>query len=243
MTAYSMPAAAPLYPPGPYAYDDCTSLLLSYPVDGERLASLVPDPLSVRRDVLTVGIHDFGVVSGFGAYHELTVAVPVAYADRPLSYSLYLLLDGDAPTAGGREVWGVPKKMGAVSLDLDGAVVTARAARGGVTLCEATFEARHPATDHPRTGDRFETVYRKTIPAASAGSDPVVDRLVIAETRDVHAERALAGPATLSFSSSAADPLGQFEPDGAVSGFLIEGGSWVLDRVDDAVLHRYAESD
>jgi len=241
MDGYSMPGFAPLYPEGPYEYDGFTALVSEYPVERARLEQLVPDPLSVRRAAMSVGVYDYGVVNGFGSYDELLTSVPVTYEGRPLSYAPYLLLDGDAPMAGGREVWGIPKKLGEVSLDTDGALVTATAARGGSTLLEATLDTHEPATDPPLSADRSESVYRKTIPAASAGAAPVVDRLVVAETRDVTVERALTGPGTLDLSSSAADPLGRFAPDGDPTAYLLEGG-WTLARTEDAVLHRYEES-
>lgn len=236
-----MPEFAPLYPEGPYEYDGFTALLFEYPVERERLEQVVPRPLTVRTAAMLLGVYDYGVVNGFGSYTELVTGVPVEADGRRLLYSPYLLLDGDAPLAGGREVWGIPKKLGAVDLDARGALVTASAARGGVTLLEATLDPRGPADDHPLSRDRFESVYRKTIPAATEGAAPVVDRLVVAETQDVTAERALAGPGTLDLVSSAADPLAELAPAGDPTGYLVEG-SWTLDRTGDAVLHRFEES-
>lgn len=236
-----MPEFAPLYPEGPYEYDEFTALLFECPVETERLERVVPDPLSVRVPAMVLGIYDYGVVNGFGSYDELVTGIPVEHEGRRMLYSPYLLLDGDAPLAGGREVWGIPKKLGEVSLDAEGALVTATASRGGATLLEATLDAREPTTDHPLSGSGSENVYRKTIPAATEGAAPVVDRLVVAETRDVTVERALTGPGTLDLSSSAADPLGAFEPDGDPTGYLVTAG-FTLDRTEDAVVHRYEES-
>ncbi|MFB6171427.1 MAG: acetoacetate decarboxylase family protein [Haloarculaceae archaeon] len=241
MPGYSMPEFAPLYPEGPYEYDGFTALFLEYAADGDRLDGLVPAPLTVRRDAVVLAVYDYGVVNGFGSYSELVTGVPVAFEGRPLLYAPYLLLDGDAPMAGGREIWGIPKKLGDVSLDAEGALVTARAGRGGATLLEATLDPRAATDEHPLAQDRFENVYRKTIPAATEGAAPVVDRLVVAETRDVSAARALTGPGTVDLSSSAADPLGAFAPESDPTGYLVEG-SWVLDRTEDAVLHRFEES-
>lgn len=236
-----MPGFAPLYPEGPYEYDGFTAVLFEYPIERDRVDRLVPEPLDVRTDAMVLGFYDYGVVNGFGSYNELVTGVPVAYEGRQMLYAPYLLLDGDAPMAGGREVWGIPKKLGTVQIDPGGATVTASASRGGVTLVEATLDTRAPAGDHPLAADRFENVYRKTIPAAEKGAAPVVDRLVVAETSDVHAERALTGPGTLEFGRSAADPLETLAPAGDVTGYLVEG-SWTLGRTEDAVLHRFEES-
>lgn len=236
-----MPGFAPLYPEGPYEYDGFTALLFECPIERSHLEGYVPAPLSVRAGSMMVGFYDYGVVNGFGSYNELVTGIPVSYEGRKLLYSPYLLLDGDAPMAGGREIWGIPKKLGEVTVDIDGAVATASAARGGATLVEATLDTREPAESHPLSQERFESVYRKTVPAAEQGAAPVVDRLVVAETSDVTAERALTGPGTIDFSQSAADPLDTFEPAGDPTGYLVEG-SWTLGRTDDAVLHRFEES-
>lgn len=241
MDAFSMPGVAPLYPEGPYEYDGFTAVLFEYAVERERLDRLVPGPLDVRTDAMVLGFYDYSVVNGFGSYNELVTGIPVAYEGRQMLYAPYLLLDGDAPMAGGREVWGIPKKLGTVDIDPEGATVTASASRGGTTLVEATLDTRAPAEDHPLAADRFENVYRKTIPAAEKGAAPVVDRLVVAETSDVYAERALTGPGTLEFGRSAADPLDVFAPGGDPTAYLVEG-EWTLGRTDDAVLHRFEES-
>ncbi|MFB6170121.1 MAG: acetoacetate decarboxylase family protein [Haloarculaceae archaeon] len=241
MDGYSMPRFAPLYPEGPYEYDGFTALLFDYPVERSHLERYVPAPLEVRAASMVLGFYDYGVVNGFGSYDELVTGVPVTCEGRNLLYSPYLLLDGDAPMAGGREIWGIPKKLGEVTIDAGGAVATASAARGGATLVEATLDAREPAEGHPLSRPRFESVYRKTVPAAEKGAAPVVDRLVVAETSDVQAERALTGPGTVEFGASAADPLSAFAPTGEVTGYLVEG-SWTLGRTEDAVLHRYEES-
>ncbi len=241
MDGFSMPGFAPLYPEGPYEYDGFTAVLFEYPVERERLDGVVPAPLDVRTNAMVLGFYDYGVVNGFGSYDELVTGVPVAHEGREMLYAPYLLLDGDAPMAGGREVWGIPKKLGTVEIDPEGAAVTASASRGGATLVEATLDTRKPARDHPLAADRFENVYRKTIPAAEKGAAPVVDRLVVAETSDVRAERALTGPGTLALGGSAADPLEAFAPAGEPTGYLVEG-SWTLGRTDDAVLHRFEES-
>lgn len=241
MAEFSMPAVAPLYPDGPYEYDGFTAVVFEYPVERERLEQIVPAPLSVRRGTMSLGVYDYGVVNGFGSYNELLTGIPVTYDDRPLTFSPYLLLDGDAPLAAGREVWGIPKKLGTVRLETSATVITAVAERGGVRLLDATVEPHQPAADPPVVEGRSESVYRKTIPAATAGAAPVVDRLVVAETRDISVDRALTGPGTIQFTASAADPMDRFRPDGDPKASFITG-SWVLDRTADAVLHRYEES-
>lgn len=242
MDGYSMPGFAPLYPEGPYEYDDLTAIVLSYPVERSQLERLVPEPLAVREASVNLSFFDYGVVNGFGSYDELVTSVPVTYEGRDLAYSPYLLLDGDAPMAGGREIWGIPKKLGDVTVDPDGDAVTASATRGRTTLVEATLDPREPADESLFEQPIDHNVYRKTIPAAEKGAAPVVDRLVVAEVADRSASRALSGPATVEFHLSAADPLDIFAPAGEPTGYLVEGMGFTLQRTEDAVLHRFEES-
>lgn len=242
MDGYSMPAFAPLYPEGPYEYDDLTAIVISVPVEPDRLERVVPEPLAVRDAAVSLSFYEYGVVNGFGSYDELVISVPVTHEGRDLTYAPYLLLDGDAPMAGGREIWGIPKKLGDVTLDTGGAVVTAGAARGGRTLVEATLEPRESADRRRFEQPVGHNVYRKTIPAAETGAAPVVDRLVLAEVGEMGASRALSGSASVECHSSAADPLAVFAPAGEATGYLVEGMSFTLRRTDDAVLHRFEES-
>lgn len=241
--SYSMPQFSPLYPRGPYRYPSVTALLVRYEMDADRFRDLLPDPLAGRGDpVCLIAVYEYEPVNGFGAYNELMIGLAAAHDGDPVTYTPYYLLDGDAPIAAGREIWGIPKKAGTVELDTDGSVCVARAARGGVDLAVVTAEPVEFTEDHPLRASVVRNVHWKRIPAATKGEPPVVNRLVESQTRDIAVEWAQRGPADVEFSASAADPLSIFEPVDTPVGYLVEA-SWTLDSTDDAVVHRFTEAD
>jgi acetoacetate decarboxylase len=241
LEAYSTPQLSPLYPQGPYEYPDVRALLVTYELDRELARDLVPAPLGLRESPTCVlGVYEYGHVNGFGGYEEFLVGIAASHEGDPVTYTPYCILDGDAPLAAGREIWGLPKKTGEVSLDTDGAVATGRVARGGVDLATVTVETTDPTDRHPFAGSTLRNVHWKRIPSAAADEQPAVNRLVTSLTHDIDVEWAHRGSGDVELSRSAADPVAVFEPAGEVSGYLLEC-SWVLERATDPVIHRFEE--
>jgi acetoacetate decarboxylase len=239
---YSVPAMAPLYPEGPYEYPPFTALLLEYPLAPDAAANLVPDPLDAGADPsCVVGIFDYRDVEGFGTYHECMVGIPASFEGRPLFYSPYFVLDSDVPMAAGREIWGIPKIHGQVILDADETNPTATVERNGRELLAASATLAGPTDDHPFVPDRFDNVYRKRIPSASAGDPPALDRLVVARSSAVEVSEAVGGSGDVDVDSSTG-PLGPLQPAGDVDATLLEA-TWTLECVEDAVLHTYDEAE
>src|SRR3546814_1788198 len=51
--------------------------------------------------------------TGFGDYTETGQVIPVRYRGEAGGYVHSMYLDDEAPIAGGREIWGFPKKLAA----------------------------------------------------------------------------------------------------------------------------------
>lgn len=239
---YSVPEIAPLYPEGPYEYRPFTALLFEYTLEPGVAERIVPDPLEVNsKSRCVLGIFRYENVDGFGSYNELMTGLPVSYDGRSLFYSPYLVLDADAPMAAGREVWGIPKKYGSVSLDTTGSFPTATVSRNGMDIVTASASPRRTTDDHLFKHSQFDNVYRKRIPSASRDTLPVVDRLVVGRTTDVEVAWATIGSGDVTVRSTADDPLKALQPNGDVDATLLEA-SWTLERVDDALLHVYEET-
>lgn len=241
--AYSMPSMAPSYPEGPYEYGEFTVMTLAFEIDPDVHERLVPAPLETGdRPACRLSFYDYGPVPGFGAYNEFAVSIPVTHDGRQLSFSPYFVLDGDDPLTAGREIWGIPKKHGSIAVDTDGGLPHATVSRSGHELAAASVDFTGETADHPLSGSRFESVYHKRIPSASAGEPPAVDRLVTAVVRDVTVHRAMTGSGDVSVSGSDADPIGVLSPTGDVTGYVIEA-EWVLETAEDAVLHVFSEAE
>jgi len=74
---------------------------------------VVPEPLELdEREAL--GKYEFIRMpdsNGFGDYTESGQVIPVSFRGRRGSYTHCMFLNDEGPIAGGRELWGFPKKL------------------------------------------------------------------------------------------------------------------------------------
>src|SRR5881398_4012640 len=110
-TAYSMPLTNPSFPPGPYRFFNREYFIITYRTDPEALAAVVPEPLEVADPVVKYEFIRMPDSTGFGDYTETGQVIPVAFRGRKGTYTHCMFLNDEPPIAGGRELWGFPKKL------------------------------------------------------------------------------------------------------------------------------------
>ena len=86
---------------------------LSFRVTGKLVARRVDvgEPLQVREPLVKFEFIRMPDSTGFGDYTESGQVIPVSLRGRKGSYSHCMFLNDHPPIAGGREVWGFPKKL------------------------------------------------------------------------------------------------------------------------------------
>ncbi len=107
----SMPIASPSYPRGPYRFIDREYFIVTYESDRDAIREAVPEPL-VPDGANTV-LYEFIRMpdsSGFGDYTESGIVIPCSYEGEHVNFTAQMYLDCEPPIAGGREIWGFPKK-------------------------------------------------------------------------------------------------------------------------------------
>ena len=109
--AVAMPLTNPSYPKGPYRFYNREFVVVSYRTDPEILRSIVPEPLVPAGDIVKYEFIRMPDSTGFGDYTETGQVIPVTYKGEKGSYVHSMYLDDEAPIAGGREIWGFPKKL------------------------------------------------------------------------------------------------------------------------------------
>ncbi|HEY5721745.1 MAG TPA: acetoacetate decarboxylase [Allosphingosinicella sp.] len=114
--AFAMPLTQPAFPPGPYRFRDREFLIVTYRTDIEKLRALVPEPLEVVSDLVKFEFIRMPNSTGFGDYTEAGQIIPVRFRGRAGSYTLCMFLNDHPPIAGGRELWGFPKKLAGPTL-------------------------------------------------------------------------------------------------------------------------------
>ena len=113
---YTIPAAAPLYPPPPYRYRDCPLMVIPFTAGPGVTRRLVPEPLEPNPDdvaYVAIGhLHN----DRLGSTHEAFIVVPSSDGTREGNYAVFLYLENDACVTSGREIWGWPKKLAEIDL-------------------------------------------------------------------------------------------------------------------------------
>ena len=113
----SMPVASPSYPMGPYRFIDREFFIVTYKSDPDAIREAVPEPL--QPDGSDTVLYEFIRMpdsSGFGDYTESGIVIPCIYEGEPVNFTAQMYLDCEPPIAGGREIWGFPKKHAAPKL-------------------------------------------------------------------------------------------------------------------------------
>jgi acetoacetate decarboxylase len=146
--AFAMPLKDPAYPPGPYKFYNREFVVITYRTDIDRLREVVPEPLEVAGDTVAYEFIRMPDSTGFGDYTETGQVIPVRFttADGTVQEGGYvhaMYLDDNAPIAGGREIWGFPKKLASPKMTHEGDVVVCTLHYGSVLCVSATMGFKH----------------------------------------------------------------------------------------------------
>ena len=140
----AMPAASPSYPRGPYRFVDREYLIVVYESDPDAIRAALPEPL--EPDGSNQVLYEFIKMpdsSGFGDYEESGVVIPARFGEEAVNFTAQMYLDCHPPIAGGREIWGFPKKLGHPTLSVNGDTLTGELRYAGVTVAIATMAYKH----------------------------------------------------------------------------------------------------
>ena len=119
--AFAMPVLNPAYPRPPFRFINREYFIISYETDLDALAAVVPAPLTVDKPVVHYEFIRMPDSSGFGDYTESGQVISVIDEEGNRgNYTHAMYLDDEGPIAGGREIWGFPKKLASPRLSIDG---------------------------------------------------------------------------------------------------------------------------
>jgi acetoacetate decarboxylase len=173
-----MPAGAPLYGPPPYQYADAEIVTLVYATDPNAIAGLLPNILTVGTPAIASLVVGKYPTSPFGPYLEALQMVSCQYNGTNLLYMARMFVTSDAAMAAGREIWGFPKKIGNIELDVTNGAIHALVERpAGVKICEVT--AQVGASLDPKTLPPAPLAATlRMLPGPALAAAPVVVELV-----------------------------------------------------------------
>ncbi|MGV8950343.1 MAG: acetoacetate decarboxylase [Cypionkella sp.] len=202
-TAFSMPLTNPAYPKGPYRFINREFLVITYRTDMEALRAVVPEPLEVTEPIVKFEFIRMPDSTGFGDYTESGQVIPVSFQGKKGGYVHAMYLNDEAPIAGGREIWGFPKKLAEPALRVEKDCLVGSLDLGSVRLATGTMGYKHKALDPaPILQALSEPSYLlKIIPHVDC--TPRICELVQYELTDITVKGAWSGPAGLELHSHA----------------------------------------
>jgi acetoacetate decarboxylase len=205
--AFAMPLTSPAYPPGPYRFINREYLIITYRTDPEKLRDMVPEPLTPRGSLVQYEFIRMPDSTGFGDYTESGQIIPVSFDGRRGGYSHCMFLNDDPPIAGGRELWGFPKKLAEPTLRVETDTLVGTLDYGPVRVATGTMGYKHKHGDFTVVKRSLEApnFLLKIIPHVDG--TPRVCELVEYHLTDVELKGAWTGPGALDLHPHALAPV------------------------------------
>lgn len=219
--AFAMPLTNPAFPPGPYRFVNREFFTITYRTDPDALKAVVPEPLEVTRPIVKYEFIRMPDSTGFGDYTESGQVIPVKFGGQEGGYVHAMYLNDHAPIAGGRELWGFPKKLASPSLAVDKDTLVGILKYGKIPVAVATMGYKHSAlpADGILASLSAPNYLLKIIPHVDGS--PRICELVRYYSEDITVKGAWEGPAALELFHHALAPVAQLPVLEVLSGVHI----------------------
>jgi len=205
--AFAMPLTSPAFPRGPYRFVNREYLIITYRTDPEALRAVVPEPLEIGEPLVKYEFIRMPDSTGFGDYTESGQVIPVSFRGEHGGYVHSMYLNDHPPIAGGRELWGFPKKLASPTLEPEIDTLVGTLAYGKVRVAKATMGFKHRAADHGAILKSMAApnFLLKIIPHVDG--TPRICELVKYFTTEVTLKGAWSGPGSLELHPHALAPV------------------------------------
>ena len=207
--AFAMPLTSPSFPRGPYRFVSREFLIVTYRTDPRALRAVVPEPLEIEEPVVKFEFIRMPDSTGFGDYTESGQVIPVRLGRERGGYVHAMYLNDDAPIAGGRELWGFPKKLASPRLGVEKDTLLGTLDYGPVRVATATMGYKHRTLDAATVREALAapSFLLKIIPHVDG--TPRICELVRYCLEDLTVKGAWSGPAALELAHHALAPVAQ----------------------------------
>jgi acetoacetate decarboxylase len=217
-TAFAMPLTSPSYPRGPYRFVNREFFIVSYRTDPDALRAIIPEPLQFDEPIVRFEFIRMPDSTGFGDYTEAGQVIPVTFEGERGSYVHSMYLNDDAPIAGGRELWGFPKKLASPALGVDKDTLIGTLDYGAMRVASASMGYKHVALDPaPVLASLLAPSFLLKIIPHVDGTARICE-LVRYYLEDVQVKGAWSGPAALQLAHHALAQVAQLPVLEVISG-------------------------
>jgi acetoacetate decarboxylase len=225
----SMPISSPSFPPGPYRFVDREYFIVTYLSSAEAIRDAVPEPL--MPDGSNSVLYEFIRMpdsSGFGDYTESGIVIPCKFNGEPVNFVAQMYLDCEPPIAGGREIWGFPKKHANPKLIVASDTLTGTLEYAGERVAMGTMGYKHNDLMALPTGSAVSAQEIMTTKLSKTHVNlkliPNVDgtlgiaQLVAFNLTNIHVKGAWSGPARLHLIPHVNAPVADLPVEKVIGG-------------------------
>lgn len=197
------------YPNGPYRFMNREYFIITYQTDMDILRRIVPDVLEIPEPEVKFEFIRMPDSTGFGDYTESGQVIPVRYKGEDGIFIISMFLDCYAPIAGGREIWGFPKKLAKPTLRVEEDVLVGKLDYGSVRIATATMGYKHHTFDNNAVLAAMQKpiFLLKNIP--DVANKPLINQLTKTYLQDVAIKGAWYGPGSLELHPHALAPVAE----------------------------------
>jgi acetoacetate decarboxylase len=216
--AFAMPLTSPSFPRGPYRYTNREHLIITYRTDREALERVVPEPLAFDEPLVRYDFLRMDSSTGFGRYSGSAQHLAVRLDDQHGNYTHKMFLDVHPPIAGGRELWGFPKKLASPSLRVERDTLVGTLDFGPVRIATGTmgYKPREVAKDPVLRALGEPSFLLKIIPHVDG--TPRICELVRHRLGDLVLKGAWRGPCALELQPHSLAPVADLPVREVISG-------------------------
>ncbi len=205
--AFAMPMHNPAFPRGPYRFTNREYLIITYRTDPDKLRAVIPAPLEMTEPVVKFEFINMPDSTGFGHYCESGQVIPVSHQGVAGGYVHSMYLNDHPPIAGGRELWGFPKKLGQPELRVHTDTLMGTLDYSDFRVATGTMGFKHKTLDPATIRKSMQTpsFMLKIIPHVDGS--PRICELVEFALCDIDIKGAWSGPGALDLNPHALAPV------------------------------------
>lgn len=205
--AFAMPMHNPAFPRGPYRFIDREFLIITYRTDPDALRKVIPAPLQFVEPIVKFEFINMPDSTGFGHYCESGQVIPVTLDGVAGGYVHSMYLNDHPPIAGGRELWGFPKKLGNPELRVHTDTLVGTLDYSDFRVATGTMGYKHAALDAEAVKASLSTpsFLLKIIPHVDGTAR--ICELVQYQLSDITIKGAWSGPGALDLHPHALAPV------------------------------------
>jgi acetoacetate decarboxylase len=191
-----------------------TAVTVAWETDPDVIKAVLPQPLEPSEPLARIRFATVDMGTGIPVFGAGWFGVRARHGSVEGEYALFMPMTTEQATIGGRETYGEPKKIGGVTIDVNGDAVSARFDRLGFTLAEVRGTLGESIDIPPK--DKVDFYFKCSPSPDGKGFDTEPALVHCRRHEEARDGRAIDG--TLTLGDSPVDPIADI-PVGRIVSF------------------------